>query len=548
MPRKSKKDRYKRDDRTHEIEKQVPEGESGERPGRGNSLNDISWYSKYPALLTAVASIPFPNRPGMRIPIASNVPNTGASYTAIPGIMGLHWSPSVGKCNLVTDPASVCARELYARVRASFSGRLYADAPDFLMYIMAMDSIYSAIGEMKRAFRIARTWGPDNYMVPEALLTALKWNPQSTMENRTQLWDYINQLALMTQKFKVPSDLDIFNRHYWMNDNVYLDAPSPNAQMYVFVPEAYYQYDSTVETPDGVAAGGLTYVRPVPKGSTGSRNPDGMYRMVKGMIQALSSWDDAYTISGYLQRAFEGSSSFTVDQVAIDEKFEALYVPEVLSQIENFKPVAMSFDADTLSSGVNMWGPEAPISQNPNTNTIICNPEVAIQTNKDMVAYNLASLNIPLSIRSDVPSVADVAIASRMLSYVDTPSVSGQSTIYQIHCGTEIPWKISMTAYMDLGNGTPVLQSDVNIGSVVNTTLAATAPYYLTQLRAAAMRSQFDWRPIGYAAIHYNNEGKTTLYFEYDGDIHNITIVSKEDIDNLNRVCTFSEFSAFNIG
>lgn len=545
MPRKKKRSRPNKDDFKERAEVGTPTDEVKEI-GRGNSLNDVGWYARYPALLAAVASIPFPNRPGMRIPISTNVPNTGNSFTAVPGIMGLHWSPSVGKCNQVTDPASVCARELYSRVRAAFSGRLYADAPDFLIYIMAMDSIYSAIGEMKRVFRIARTWGPDNYMVPEALLQALKWDPIDTMKNRTQLWDYINQLALMTQKFKVPADLDIFNRHYWMNDNVYLDTPSANGQMYVFVPEAYYKYDPTVETPDGVAAGGLTYVRPITAGTMGSRTPSLMYEMVKGMIDALSAWDDAYTISGYLQRAFEGGSSFTVDQIAIDERFEALYVPEVLSQIENFKPVAMTFDA-TYHRLTNGWAPQATISQNPNTNTIICNPNVAFNTNSDLVTYNVNSLCIPLSIRADVPSVADVAVASRMLSYIDTPTVEGDQTVYQIHCGTEIPWSINMTTYLDMGSRGMVLYSAYNIGNVANTTIAVNHDYDSVAFRLSAIRSQFDWRPIGYFAVHWNDDGKTKLFFEYDGDIHNVSILSKEDIDNLNRVCTFSEFSAFNI-
>lgn len=547
MPRKSKKSRRNDGDKREELMNQGSVDDSRNVVGRGNSLNDIGWYSKYPALLTAVASIPFPNRPGMRIPIAQNVPSTGASYVAVPGIMSLYWSPSVGKCNQVTDPASVCARELYARVRASFSGRIYADAPDFLIYIMAMDSIYSAIGEMKRVFRIARTWGPDNYMVPEALLYALGWDPVDTMTNRTQLWDYINQLALMTQKFKVPADLDVFNRHYWMNDNIYLDTPSANGQMYAFVCGAYYQYDPTIETPDGVAAGGLKYSIPM-YGDSGRRTPTSMYTFVKGLIESLSAWDDAYTISGYLQRAFEGSSSFTVDQVAIDERFEALYVPEVLSQIENFKPVYMTGDSAPSITSLDANIPNATISQNPTTNTIICNPNVSIPTNSDLVAYSTFALNIPLSVRADNPSVADVAIASRMLSYIDTPKVSGANTEYQIHCGTEIPWAIMITTYVDGGSGSMSLMVNVNVGSVANTVLAATSAIGTRALRVAAQRSQFDWRPIGYTAVHLNSSGKTTLYFEFDGDIHNVTIVSKEDIDNLNRVCTFSEFSAFNIG
>lgn len=54
-PRKSRQDRRHGADRD---DANVPH----------SALNDVSWYTRYPELSVASASIPYPNKPGMRVP------------------------------------------------------------------------------------------------------------------------------------------------------------------------------------------------------------------------------------------------------------------------------------------------------------------------------------------------------------------------------------------------------------------------------------------------------------------------------------------------
>lgn len=78
----NKKRTYKKDERAN------PRCESKEGTKRdeyqGDTMNDISWYSRYPNLLVAAGSFPFPYRPGMTIQTNSASATTQRTST-MPG-------------------------------------------------------------------------------------------------------------------------------------------------------------------------------------------------------------------------------------------------------------------------------------------------------------------------------------------------------------------------------------------------------------------------------------------------------------------------------
>lgn len=224
---------------------------------RLSSLNDMSWYSHYPELLEATARVPFPNRPGMEVPLGKvnltigNVSNPSVSYQ-VPGVASMFWVPAFAKSEKATDPMSIAAREIYSKVRSKFSSSLDADAPDFIMYLGALDSIFAYIGALKRIYRVLDVYTPNNYILPDGLLQGMNFSPETVNELRIHKADFnfaINQLVRMSRKFHLPATMDLFNRHYWMNDNVYTDAPDINSQFYVFVQAGFYKF-AELNTPD----------------------------------------------------------------------------------------------------------------------------------------------------------------------------------------------------------------------------------------------------------------------------------------------------------
>lgn len=528
--------RTDRDSGVHDQDQ--PHGE-----GRLSSLNDISWYTRYPNLLQAAGSFPFPYRPGMVVPTGTIRLGSTTTPTTMPypGVMTINWIPTVGYSKNPSDPASLIAREMYSKVRSKFSSSLDVDPPDFLMYVQALDSIYAYIGSLKRIYRIISAYSPENYIIPDGLLRALGVYNSTTLQNlrqnKTRFWQSINELVLMSRRFTCPAEFDVLNRHYWLNDNVYTDAASPNAQFFAFKMIALYKY-APQNTPDGVQASGLEQVF---YPDLDASNPDTdpvktKFEFGKSLIEALSAWDDAYTINGYLMRAYEGAQLFQVDELAQDEAFLPVYVPEVLTQIENamtpFDPVN---SAGYISNNV---------SQDPKTNSVICNPQLIYTSTSNQfpaLRRGAAGLKPRISIRSDTPSVADVVIATRMMTGVKNVVIGPSYDVTaDLICGTEIVANFNTFVL----SGTDVLVERMGSGIVTSSvTGSVTDNFGPVDVKAIAQLTSFDWHPILYLLESVNNA--FTSHVQMIGDIHNITTVEWTDIENLHRICAYSEYNSF---
>ena len=510
-----------------------------------SSLNDLSWYNRNPALLQAAGSFPFPYRPGMSAHPVSSKMGINQPYQ-VPGIAVLDWCPSIGISTKNTDPASVAAKEIFAKVREKFSGSIDADAPDFVIYLMALDSIFAAIGAMKRIYRVVNTYSPDNYTVPDLLLSALGLAPadiQDWKSNKMLAYQYINELVAMTGKFHCPAVMDIFNRHYWMNDNVYLDAPTPNSQMYVFRMNEMYQYQLVKEANPTDAAhpvmvGGLVGV------DITRKNVQSMYDTVKGCISALAASDDAYIISGYLMRAFEGVPQFSVDPIGLTDILTPVYVEEVLMQIENSMGTPYGLESHC-----------AVITQDPKTNTVWhepCSNSVRFASDTNSAHFALdqeISYKPRISIRHDNPSAADCTIASRLMeSVTKIDFVNSMYTAY-VDCGTEMVGNWNVYVGTDSAGSFPVGPISFYCSNPKVLTSGKLPVDEAIAPISMATISQFDWFPLLYIVTYEINAtgAPISTYTGISGDIHNISFLDDEMLRNLHRVCVYSEFNAFGI-
>lgn len=550
------RDRDRRDERASE--------QSGTFDPKGR--NDLSWYTHNPNLLAAAGNFPFPYRPGMTLPLGTVKATFGGKErsaqvgTKIPGVMALSWMPSIGKSTQATDPASILGQEMYARIRAAYSGSsLNADAPDLVMYVMALDSIFSYIAWLKRIYRLLSVWTPDNYVLPNVVLQAMDLTNnsiQSLRSEKTRLWQLINELVLMSRKYTCPAGMDIISRHYWMSDNVYTDESTINSQFYLFNLRALYQF-ANLPMPNGDEAAGLQMVSmPTWKYTTSLNSQDvtvdSLFEFGQNLIHALDAWDDAYQINGYLRKAYENYPMFMVDEIPQLQPFTPVYEPEVLMQIENSRGVPYGQFIGDLS--------QMNITQDVMTNAVLCTPGYTVKfgTNKDYEPYNVFTLNqtaLPpiLSVRSDAPTAAQNVIASRLQSVVLSSDVTVVNKNVTIKCdvqvGTEFPmvWKI----FGGNDSGSAYLQQATDITDSTDTfgdrhIAGATWGQFMEV-------DQFDWHPfafITYALMGGDSETGLTPYFirgsvSVFGDTHNITVIAPEDLANLHKVCIYSELNAF---
>lgn len=512
--------------------------------------NDMSWYSRYPNLLAATARIPFPYRPGMQLPmyVSENPSGTVSKSKPIPGIMALDWAPAPGLTSVSTDPAAVAAKEIYARVRQVYSGSIDADAPDFIVYLMSLDSVFSYIGALKRIYRLLNAYTPENYILPDRVLVALGLNTASITNLRAQkadLWQGINELVLQSRKFTCPAVFDIMNRHYWMNDNVYSDANMINAQFYVFRQIFFYQY-AAVDMPDGNPGPGCKYV-PSPINNTAT--VASLINFGYNLIQQLVAWDDAYIINGYLRRAFESERQFSVDEMPADQPFNPVYEPEVLSQIENARPITFGTHvASEINNGKSTFG---TISQSVDTNAVIFMNQFTVDTSGTILAdtmnllyTNAWNLKPHLSVRSQSPTIEEVVISSRLHDAVEVSGApSGGIYRFAAICATEVLFRLAIF--------TPTTSFIYAVPYVLNQrsdNVIGVANQMITDFLQMQDASVFDWRPMQpVITMTGTAESPTVGTVTLLGDYHNITDLEKRELQQIHRVCSMSEWNAFSI-
>lgn len=504
--------------------------------------NDLSWYAHNPSLLADAANFPFPNRPGMSVPFTSLA---GTHKYYIPGVCRISWIPSIGISNNPMDPASILGNEIYSRVRNSFSGDLRADGPDYVMYILALDSVFSYIARLKRIYRAMVAWTPDNRVLPEKLMESMGIH-QTTLNNlranRISFHQCINQLVLMTRKFVCPGDFDYINRHYWMNDNLYTDRASINSQFYLLDQMAYYKFAMLPNT-DGVDAPGVQMIpSPLDVGGTPENvTYEQLFNFGLSLITALSEWDEVYTINGYLQRAYEGSPTFVVDELPFDSVLVPVYSEEVLMQIENLTTPPRGFVRGADYSGMS-------VTQNSKTNSVVANPKFVTKSNADITndVRFFGELLPYINLRVDQTSPALCVEATRLKTQ-GSVEVGAQQTdkTYPVtttitSCASEIPGSIEIF-------GLTAMQSGVWSYTGMPSTLAmrsngpAPTMYDLWEMVAV---SAFDWHPL--MLLLYNDVAGNPTTISVYGDVANLTSISRNDLTNLHTVCLYSLLNSFN--
>lgn len=544
--KQNKRSKYRSNKRSNK--KRTEHADSGAKSARSaaadarlSSLNDVSWYTKYPDLVEPTARIAYPYRPGMLFQgTGVGADNYLFTDNGVPGVMTLSWVPSIGQCAAETDPANQLSRELFSRVRAAFSGSIEAEGADMTIQVLALSSIFSYIGSLKRTYRVLDSYSPNNYVLPNMLLRAMGFADQSIANLRANKANFafvINALVRATEKFKLPAVFDVINRHYWLNDNVYTDDASINSQFYVFNQVGFYQF-----AVDANAAGQLVMQR-APWEHNTNITVENLYSFGMDMIDALSAWDDCFIINGYFQRAFEGQPEFVATPLEIDAQFVPVYVPEVLTQIENSKSVFNGYYALVP----NIAG--TTISQDPATGLLSYRPAVAV---KYTGIGGLTTSSVPtreiLSIRSDAPTVADNLIATRMMNMLGdsvtvtdgTTQVSGRSII----CATEIMLGYQIRTPARTGRGELLAYSSYN--SFDPTSRASGIDSVPNRWRGIFAASFFDWMPISWAIYTHPEDISNTTAVPY-GDLHNVTLIAADTLRDIHRVCTYSEFNAFSI-
>ena len=295
------------------------------------STNDVTWYAQEPALLRDSASIPFSWSVGTPIDLSNPVLQTLTSkgQFSVPGICALSILPNFGQVTLPTDPLNTAAFSIYSYVRHANSGHSNYDAPDLMLYLLAMSQVYSFINSVQRIYGAATMYSQRNRYMPQALLTAMGVDFNSVTQNLADFRYRLNALINKAASLYVPNNMPIFNRHASLFQNIYIEGNSLKDQMYLFVPDAFYAF--TLNPEDNYAG----MLQPVAWLGNSLKTVDDIFKFGDNLLDRLIQSEDMNIMSGDILKAYGQDGLMKLATVPEQYPLVPIFDPSVLEQMKN---------------------------------------------------------------------------------------------------------------------------------------------------------------------------------------------------------------------
>lgn len=531
-----------------------------------NGSNDFAWYNTIPELITTSANFPFGRPVGTEISLTTGIqigggaPNTLDYYndpilgntipTSMPGFMFIHWNPTIGVSTNGNSPVNVTARNIYSFVRHANSGAANYDSTDLMIYLLAMDSIYSCYQAAIRAYGYLNLYNAVNRYMPKALVEGLGFDFDDLIANQAQFAFAINNIAYKIGSFAIPNFMSYYLRHMWMNANTYRDAANMKSQIYGFVEDTVFKYDDSYEVgTDNKTFAGLERVdTPWAGGSQAKCTVEGWTNFMNELINPILASEDMGIMSGDVLKAFGGNNLFIVAPIDPNYAIDPVYNPEVLTQIQNMTIVgAVAEDTTVKRAGTLLTGDiMQPVNENTGEGYLYSYPAFkdASAANQTNAAMNVTMVDQMLTSLEEVPSKEFVTVATRLMNRMDYVYNSGDPEAQNVYyvdeshgLSTEVVSHIEMI-YNNHGN---VVGSDLKgYGLVFGTVEGSFLPSPLQMASVLAALSKFDWQPT--VPIQYANSAENVYFVGFYQDTTNYSIMTSEDLTNIHDAVLMSEF------
>lgn len=314
--------------------------------------NDWTWYASDEQLLKDTASFSY-NYP-LGSPVNWDSFNAKKNKFAVPGVMSFETSTCFGFTDDPNDAINIASRNIYTYIRHANSGSSNYDAPDLMIYLMAMDSIYSTLAYVKRVYGIANVYSYTNRYLPQSLIQANHIDFADLLANLSDYRGQINTLVVKAGSLCVPDTMPIFKRHTWLFSGLYYDTPADDkAQIYMHVPHGYWK----AEYNQSAAPGMYLQYHPWWSQFAGASAPRTNYTITLGrvlsvlrdMLDAVLSSESFNIMSGDILKAYTEGSIVKLEQIPESYTVVPTYSEEVLDQFQNL--TMMGYFASEYSVG-----------------------------------------------------------------------------------------------------------------------------------------------------------------------------------------------------
>lgn len=309
--------------------------------------NDPAWYSMTPELMADAGRIPF----SWSVGAPFRTKNKLLTNQCVPGILSVELCPAYGWADSATDPLNIAAFELYSYVRHANSGSPNYDAPDLMLYVLAVSNACSYIEFLRRVYGVVNVYSQRNRYLPKALVEAMNVDFDSIHQNLADFRYGINVLINKLASFAAPTELTIFNRHAFLYSQVYTEGTSVKDQLYIYNPKGFGRYILTGNKFSDAPAGALALVpfdpgvldtivvdQNTPPTLSGKKfTAQDLINYGRMLMQPLLESEDLNIMSGDILKAYGADRIFKY--AFIDENYTVTPTFDigVLEQIKNAK-------------------------------------------------------------------------------------------------------------------------------------------------------------------------------------------------------------------
>lgn len=319
-----------------------------------------------------------------------------------------------------------------------------------MLYLCAMDNLYSYIAYLKRVYGVANTYSYTNRYYPQAVLNSMGVNFEDITSNLADFRAAINVLAVKVGSMCVPASMSYFAKHMWMYDGYYLDSNQDKAQTYLFVPDGFFQFQldqdgagSLFYAPMNYQAGSLV---PTEVDQTALLTYSDLIAYGNALLNPIISNEDMNIMSGDILKAFGADNLYKVQ--GINELYTVLpsYDEEVLQQIENLSLIG-SYVEETATLTQNKAVGGGWFSFTPS----FAHPYAFPDSVSTHPGYNVYLANNFINFHHDQVSPADTMEASRMSNIAH--SVNYEENTLEYHTlGSEVAMYAYIYYYSMWGN------------------------------------------------------------------------------------------------
>lgn len=487
-----------------------------------SKTNDPSWYGASAQLLGDVAKISFNNPAGLDVDLQpSDDPDSllynKLNHVRFPGIMALDVYTGPGTSTDNSSAVNVAAKNIYSYVRHANSGHSNYDAPDLMLYLLAVDNAYMWYATLVRLYGTLMLYDANNRFFPEALVEAQGFDFDDLNYHIADLRFTVNKFVKQVGSLCVPNNMNIFARHAWLYSNYFYDASTPKSHIYLYRPAGFHMYNETS------GAGRLDWIAwknlsSVPLSKINYYN---IVRICDKFTDLLMGSEDIGIISGDILKAYGNENLMAM--AMIPEDFTLLPKADDLHVLEQFHNATVNgelTDNDGLDvtqdveSGALLWSP---------TPSKIGSEE----WEADYIGGKRRILDMPMS----DPDPESIMEATRMMTMFSGDDISA------LLCSTEIVGDGHIFT-IEWHDGGPVVKDHVFTSAMS------------TDVTTIARLSMFKWHPNVVSAtpegpaekpIRLANIG---LWYELD----NYTVLDKEALKKMHQVAQLSLWDVPQLG